>query len=206
MGQYTSHMTGAVSTVADQIVLGSFGAALAAGASVIAFILGAATTSILVNWGLRESLRGAYCLPLVLEAVLLLAFGAFGAALSAFPAVFAPTTVLLLCYLMGLQNAVITKISKTEIRTTHVTGLITDIGIEVGKAFFINRDPEKPMVGADRRKLRMCTGLAGFFLAGGLVGALGFKLAGYIATVPLALILAALCARPIAQDLVIKRG
>jgi len=38
----------------------------------------------------------------------------------------------LLCFIMGLQNAVITKISHAEIRTTHVTGLVTDVGIELG--------------------------------------------------------------------------
>lgn len=206
VGQYTSHMTGAVSIVADQIVLGNFGVALAASASILAFVLGAATTAVLVNWGLREGLRSAYCLPLTLEAALLLTFGVFGAALAAFPALFASMTVLLLCFLMGLQNAVITKISKAEIRTTHVTGLITDIGIELGKACFVNRDSEKPAVEADRRKLHVCTSLAGCFLTGGLLGALGFKLAGYVATVPLAFILAVLCARPIAQDLARKRG
>jgi hypothetical protein len=42
--------------------------------------------------------------------------------------------VVILCYIMGLQNAVITKISRAEIRTTHVTGLVTDIGIELGQA------------------------------------------------------------------------
>lgn len=47
-----------------------------------------------------------------------------------------PLTVALLCFVMGLQNAMITKISKAEIRTTHVTGLVTDIGIEIGKSLY----------------------------------------------------------------------
>ena len=34
---------------------------------------------------------------------------------------------------MGLQNAIMTKISKAEIRTTHMTGVVTDIGIELGR-------------------------------------------------------------------------
>ncbi|WP_298923175.1 YoaK family protein [uncultured Ramlibacter sp.] len=206
VGQYTSHMTGAVSMVADHLVMGSVGMALAAAASVVAFVMGAATTAVLVNWGLRNGLFGAYCLPLALEAALLLVFGIFGAAIAAFPAFFAPVTVLLLCFLMGLQNAVITKISKAEIRTTHVTGLVTDIGIELGKALFVNWDTGKPGVAADRRKLHVHAWLAGCFFAGGLIGALGFKHLGYVATVPLALILAVLVARPIAQDLARRRA
>jgi len=33
--------------------------------------------------------------------------------------------VLLLCFMMGLQNAVISKLSNAEIRTTHVAGIVT---------------------------------------------------------------------------------
>jgi len=32
-----------------------------------------------------------------------------------------PATVMLLCFVMGLQNAVISKLSRAEIRTTHIT-------------------------------------------------------------------------------------
>jgi uncharacterized membrane protein YoaK (UPF0700 family) len=39
----------------------------------------------------------------------------------------------MLCFIMGLQNATVTKISGARIRTTHVTGMITDVGIELGK-------------------------------------------------------------------------
>lgn len=37
---------------------------------------------------------------------------------------------------MGLQNATITKISGAEIRTTHVTGVITDLGLESVQLFY----------------------------------------------------------------------
>ena len=33
---------------------------------------------------------------------------------------------------MGLQNAVVTRIFHAWVRTTHVTGMVTDIGIELG--------------------------------------------------------------------------
>ena len=69
-------------------------------------------------------------MPLLLESGALLVFGLFGAAIAAWSQLFVPVTVVLLCFIMGLQNAVITKISKAEIRTTHITGLVTDLGIE----------------------------------------------------------------------------
>src|SRR5262245_24226726 len=74
VGQYTSHMTGIVSSMADNLVLGQHVLAVAALGALIAFMAGAATTAFVVNWCLRHQLRSAFSLPLALEALLLLAF------------------------------------------------------------------------------------------------------------------------------------
>ena len=200
VGQYTSHMTGQVSAFTDHVVLGNFTVAMAALGAVLAFIGGAMTTAILVNWGLRRHLHSAYSLPLFLEAVALLVFGVFGASIDLFAPVFVPLTVLLLCFIMGLQNAVITKISRAEIRTTHVTGLVTDLGIELGKLLYVNRHEGLAPVLANRMRLRIHTRLVLAFLVGGLAGALGFKYLGYISTLPLALGLWLLGLRPFLSD------
>jgi uncharacterized membrane protein YoaK (UPF0700 family) len=158
-------------------------------------------TAVLVNWGLRRALRSAYGLPLLLESLLLLIFGLFGGAINLVGAIFVPMTVLLLCFIMGLQNAVITKISRAEIRTTHVTGLLTDFGIELGKLVYVNASHGMSPVLANRPKLKLQGQLIGSFLLGGLVGAMGFKQAGFIMSLPLALVLLALVLRPIWTDL-----
>jgi uncharacterized membrane protein YoaK (UPF0700 family) len=201
VGRYTSHMTGIVSSVADDVVLGHLDLALAGLACLMAFLLGAMCTAIMVNWGLRQHLRSSYSLPLMLESFALLVFGLFGAAIAAWSQVFLPVTVVLLCFIMGLQNAVITKISKAEIRTTHITGLVTDIGIELGKWVYLNRLHEPSPVKANRERLRIQTGLVMGFLLGGLLGAMGFKHWGYVTTVPLAGLLWLLSLRPLLDDL-----
>lgn len=201
VGQYTSHMTGIVSTMSDQMVLGHAALAMVALASLLSFLLGAMTTAILVNWGLRRDLRGAYSLPLLLEAALLLAFGLLGAGLRLQTALLVPVTVLLLCYMMGLQNAVISKISRAEIRTTHVTGLVTDLGIELGKLVYVNRRAGRGPVRASRERMRTQGLLIGLFFVGGVSGAFGFQLAGYVTTVPLALALLLIASRPVLRDL-----
>lgn len=200
VGQYTSHMTGILSSVADNLVLGQLALAGAGMGAVLAFLLGAMTTAWLVNWGLRHELRSAYGLPLILEASLLLVFGLFGAAISLLTTVFLPLTVVLLCFIMGLQNAVITKISRAVIRTTHITGLLTDVGIELGKLLYVNRQQDPQPVRANRDRLRVHSQLIGCFFLGGLAGALGFKHAGYISTVPLAALLLLLVLRPALDD------
>lgn len=201
IGHYTSHMTGLLSAVADHLVLGQFALAAASLAAIAAFLGGAMTTALMVNWGLRRQLRSAFARPLALETSLLLVFGLFGAAINLHAGLFAPLTVLLLCYIMGLQNAVITKVSNAEIRTTHVTGLVTDIGIELGKLLYFNRSPAPTRVVANRRKLRIHLSLLAAFFAGSVLGALGFQLWGYITTVPLAMLLGVLISGPLLHDL-----
>lgn len=201
VGQYTSHMTGVVSSMADHLVLGQ-GLLAAAGLALLAtFVAGAMTTAVIVNWGRQHRLHSRYALPLLLEAAALLAFGLLGASLGLHTALLLPVTVLLLGFIMGLQNAVITKISRAEIRTTHVTGLVTDLGIELGKLAYLNRHPGAEPVQANLERLRTHGLLIGVFFAGGLAGALGFKTAGYITTVPLAVLLLVLSLKPLLADL-----
>jgi uncharacterized membrane protein YoaK (UPF0700 family) len=201
VGQYTSHMSGILSSVADNLILGQIQLAIVGVALVVSFLCGSMTTAWMVNWSQRRQMRSAFARPLLIEAGLLLIFGIFGTAINHFAELFVPVTVMLLCFIMGLQNAVITKISHAEIRTTHVTGLLTDLGIELGKLSYFNRSGIPQKVVANRRKLRIHALLVSSFFGGALVGAFGFKTFGYVATVPLAIVLIVLTWGPILDDL-----
>lgn len=202
--QYTSHMTGVVSSIADDIVLGDITLALTGMVLVAAFMLGAANTAVLINWARRRHMHSEYALSLMLEAVLLLAFGLLGANLAGHTELLVPATVLLLCFVMGLQNAIVTKISQAEIRTTHVTGIVTDLGIELGRLVYWNHSKannEFHPVRANRDKLRIHALILGMFLLGGTVGAAAFKTLGFTAAVPFALLLVLMAALPVLDDL-----
>jgi uncharacterized membrane protein YoaK (UPF0700 family) len=201
--QYTSHMTGIVSSAADNLALGagSFDLVLDALGAIVSFMLGAACTAVMVNYARRRRLASEYALPLLLEAVLLLAFGVLGARLSTVEGLFVPATVMVLCFTMGLQNALVTKLSHAEIRTTHMTGIVTDIGIELGKLAYWNRAGGEPKVRADGARLRLLIALLGSFFVGGVLGAHGFKQAGYLACLPLAFVLCGLAIVPALDDL-----
>ena len=200
--QYTSHMTGIVSAMADSLALGTVDLALAGLGALLSFIFGAACSAVLVNFSRQYELHSEFAFPLMLEAMLLLCFGLVGARLSVVDGLFVSLTVMLLSFIMGLQNALVTKLSRAEIRTTHVTGIVTDIGIELGKFVYRNRAHVAPAdrVVANRDRLQLLTALLLFFFVGGIAGALGFKQVGYGATVPLALVLSALASVPIADD------
>lgn len=191
VGQYTSHMTGIVSAIADHLVLGTYALAAVGTVSLTSFIAGAATSALLINWGRRNTRRKQYAYPVALEALLLLCFGVLGVATSATVHVL-PLSLPLLCFLMGLQNATITKLSGARIRTTHLTGMVTDIGIEIGKVLYLHRDRGRlahVRVVADHRKLALLSTLVATFLIGGIVGAFGFSVYGYVFCVPLAALL-----------------
>jgi uncharacterized membrane protein YoaK (UPF0700 family) len=199
VGEYTSHMTGMVSAAADNLVLGQSTAAFAALLMLLSFIVGSATTAIMVNYAKRNALSYIYTPVLLLEAILLLVFGVIGSRLLDRELITVSLTAVLLCYLMGLQNALITKISNAEIRTTHVTGLVTDIGIELGKMLYWNRQDKHPTdaaVSVNVHKLHLHIMLVCSFFSGGLVGAAGFKYIGFISTLPLALALVTLGLAP----------
>ena len=201
---YTSHMTGFLSLLADNLVLGNMALVLSAVGILWAFLSGAGSTAILVNWAQSHRLRSGFALPLLLEALLMLVFGLMGAITMNWNTVFTvPLTVLLLAYIMGLQNAVVTKMSSSEIRTTHMTGILTDLGIEMGKMFYWNRSSTPPdaYVRANHARMRLFSSLVAIFTLGGVVGAAGFKYIGFVWVIPLAALILGLSLPPLWADL-----
>ncbi|MEF9999739.1 MAG: YoaK family protein [Comamonas sp.] len=203
---YTSHMTGFASQLADGLVLENGKLLLNALGAILSFMTGAAVCAVLVNWGRQRQHYSVYALPLMLEALMLLPFGIMGAATLAWNTPFAvPLTVLLLSFMMGLQNAVGSKTSGGSTRTTHMTGNFTDLGMELGKMLFWRRHAGTALADAqavrhDWTRMRTCAGLIGMFVLGSLAGALGFKHIGFFCVVPLAALLLALSVPPFLRD------
>lgn len=203
IARYTSHMSGIISAIGDDLALNNLISVLGGISLLLSFLFGAATTAIIVNWGHRRKIHSEFALPLLVEAILLLIFGLVGANLNLHLPLTVPAIALLLCFVMGLQNAIVTKASKAEIRTTHMTGVITDIGIELGKLVYWNRsreDNDKGYVKANREKLKTHLFIFGMFLIGGIIGAVSFKKAGYISVVPLSLSLVLIAGLQIYRD------
>jgi len=195
---YTSHMTGLTASVADHIVLRSWGLVRIGLIAIAAFVLGAAACAVLFNWGRRRHHEARYATVLVVEAVLILAFGALADQLTWRHRDL--VSVAVLCFTMGLQNAIITKISAAQIRTTHVTGMVTDIGIELGKLAYRSRLAGQPPVTADLPKLGMLAGLVALFFVGGIAGAAGYLAMGFPVLVAPALVLLVVAAPPLVAD------
>ncbi|WP_405217834.1 YoaK family protein [Agrococcus sp. Ld7] len=196
---YTSHMTGLTAILADSLAVGAFDVAVLSAVGIGAFVVGAAACAMLFNWARRRGLRSRYALVLLLEAVLALLIGLLAQELTTEGRTWALIAVL--GFTMGMQNAIITKISNAQIRTTHVTGMVTDIGIELGKLVYPRRADDPEPVRADLGKLGLHTLLVGAFFVGGLTGALSYMVLGFVTVVPTACILLLLASIPVVEDL-----
>ena len=203
---YTSHMSGTVSRAADEFALGHTVTALAAVSTIMVFALGAATTSFLVSLGRRHRFRSHYAFALAMEGVLLLMFGMMGPHLAHVHRIALPATIILLSFTMGMQNAIVTTISHAEVRTTHMTGVVTDLGIELSRLFYmnVNRDRRLKHIVANRDKIKLHGLILAAFFGGGVIGALGFKHVGYKVTIFLAGFLFLLAVRPLIYDFKVR--
>lgn len=196
---YTSHMTGLTAMLADTLAAGALDVALLCLVGITAFVAGAAACALLFNWGRRRGLRSRYANVLLVEAMLVLLIGLVAEQLSTDGRSWA--LIALLGLTMGLQNAIITKISNAQIRTTHVTGMITDIGIELGKLAYPRRRGDPEPVRPDLGRLGLHALLVSTFFLGGLVGALAYGAIGFVTVVPTACLLLAFASIPLIDDL-----
>lgn len=170
-GSFTANMTGNVSAFADYLANGQLALALSFLGLLIAFISGASMAALVVQLGEKRHLRSIYAVVIIFEAALLLAV-----ALIIPPHADAPqeiTLVFSLSFIMGLQNATTTLISKARVRTTHVSGMATDVGIELAALL---GDPSSRQDARPKLKLHSLTLVS--FAAGGVCGAFLFGLMG----------------------------
>ena len=177
VGFFSANMTGNVSSLSDHIALGEWRVGAFYLMIVLAFIGGAAVSTLLINAGRRREIHGIYAFSILAEAVLMTLLGCADLWLPQTSR--GPVVILGLSFLMGLQNAVVTCISDARVRTTHVSGMATDIGIELSMLFDIARGRETHMDAAPYwSKLRLHVQTVLSFLAGGVVGVLIYQAIG----------------------------
>lgn len=133
-GNYTSHASGNVSRAADDLASGRGISSASAIVLVAAFFAGAFVASLAIEGRPLKRLPFTYGALLLGEAVLLGVFMGATDDLLAKSGVHDAESALL-CAAMGIQNSLVTRLSGAVVRTTHVTGVVTDLGIEAARWF-----------------------------------------------------------------------
>jgi uncharacterized membrane protein YoaK (UPF0700 family) len=134
IGSFTSHVTGNVGRLANDIASHDPGAATGALTMIGAFLAGAFAASMIIESDALGTVAYAYGAALAVEATLLVAFTLAFAGLAG-GHLLHDFEGALLCGAMGMQNSLVTRLSGAVVRTTHLTGVITDLGIEGARWF-----------------------------------------------------------------------
>lgn len=160
----TTNVTGHFAFFVDEIFKLHFWQGFVYFLYIFFFFLGSFVSNFIVEFLSKKSYRFIYIIPTIIESVILLLLAVFG------PFLISKNPNLLACSLlfaMGLQNSLVTTISNATIRTTHLTGLFTDLGIELSQLFFYKQKEQKEKLYSSI-KLRMT--IITFFFIGGLIG------------------------------------
>lgn len=192
VGYYSANMTGNVSFLSEYLVTGDFALAGMFALIVVAFIAGAFASGMMINAGRRRRIRAIYAMSVIVEGILLLALGAGGLLVPAFGR--SAALILGMSFAMGLQNAAATRISNARVRTTHVSGMVTDIGLELSAIVDAVRGklPREELTGnAAKLALHSATIIA--FLIGGVLGVLFYTSVGGAMLIGAGLLLVAVC-------------
>jgi uncharacterized membrane protein YoaK (UPF0700 family)/anti-anti-sigma regulatory factor len=136
---------------------------------------------VLTELGRRRRWASIYVLPMAVEAVLLAVFAIlidWNAAGEWHGKTARLWLTLLPSFAMGLQNATISRISGGTVRTTHVTGVVSDLGLETAVWVMRRGLPTPPAstrgTFATGGRIVMLASIVGSFVLGAALGALAY--------------------------------
>jgi len=131
---------------------------------IFSFLFGSFFSSFLIEKFRNNGKLNIFVIPTIIESLVLLFIALMS---NVVKIMHSDLIACLLLFAMGLQNSYVTKISNAVVRTTHLTGLFTDLGIEISQLFFPKVYPNKEKLKAT---IKLRTYIILFFFAGGLVG------------------------------------
>ncbi len=108
---------------------------------ILSFLVGAFVSNLLIEIISRIKPSISYTVPMGIEIIIISVVGIFGSR-SVLSNINGQIIACALLFAMGLQNSLVTKASQSVVRTTHLTGLFTDLGIELSQLFFYRKTIE----------------------------------------------------------------
>lgn len=169
LGTLTTNITGHFGFFVDEVFKLNWSDTYIYFLYVFAFFAGSFVSNLFVEIVFRFNERYIYVIPALIEVAILSAVAFYGYELYIVNPRFIAFTLL---FAMGLQNALVTVISNAIVRTTHLTGLFTDLGIELSQLFFYKNNYQKTrLLSTISLRFRI---IFSFFL-GGIIGGFLFN-------------------------------
>ena len=202
-GMTVSHVTGNATHLGQLFVEGRWTTAALTAFLPVCFLIGAMLAGVAEQFAVRRRQRLVYVLPVAIEAALLALLSFLivwqdAHATDATPRSWRSGAFYLVTGIgslaMGLQNATITRISGAAVRTTHLTGVVTDVGLELAAwlAHVYDRIRGRRAPRPSARRVALLGAIAASFVVGVVVGTFVYETFPGLALVPPALFLLAL--------------
>jgi uncharacterized membrane protein YoaK (UPF0700 family) len=184
-GVFAASMTGNVSWMAEQLEAGAGRTAGFFAAVIALFIAGSFCCASATASGLRRKQAGVYAACL------------FGEALGIAASAFVHTPVLLCCalaFLMGWQNSLATTLTGARVRATHLSGICTDVGIELSSLWSSRGVAADAEASLRWHRIVLSSATIAAFFVGAFLGCVAFGRVAGLALVFVAAILSGIAA------------
>lgn len=163
---FASNVTGHVAIFAEELVKGHGHQIGVVGAWLGLFISGAFVANLCVTLIGDRRPRIGRAIPLVLEILALVGVGYYGHQHYAETLTETEYLVGILLFTMGLQNSMVATVSNGIVKTTHLTGLSTDLGMEISMMLQQRYRRDERL----RFKLKLHLIIFTMYIAGGVIG------------------------------------
>jgi uncharacterized membrane protein YoaK (UPF0700 family) len=134
----TTNVTGHFAYFAEEVLQHNYDAAITFFVFTIFFLMGSFTSSFIAEYISIKNPDFSHIIPITIEIIVLICVGVFGIQ-SGIESLNGKLSAFFMLFAMGIQNSLVTNISRSTVRTTHLTGLFTDLGIELSQLFFYKK-------------------------------------------------------------------
>lgn len=169
---FTSNITGHVANLAKHVVEQNWQEIVVFVVWLLLFFMGAFMSNFIVKSLEHKSRYRAHSTPIVIEIILLLFVAIYGHNFYRETQIERETVIGVIIFSMGLQNSLVSTISGGLIKSTHLTGLFTDLGGDVSEWLH----PNVAKTEATRNKIYIRLTVLGFYFFGGIMGGYFFNL------------------------------
>ncbi|WDF54786.1 YoaK family protein [Mucilaginibacter sp. KACC 22063] len=172
---FTSNVTGHVASLANHIVRQHFHEIMVFMIWLLMFFFGAFTSNFIIRSFEHKSYYTAHSTPVILEIFILLFVAIYGNHFFAGSDTEREYIIGALLFANGLQNNMVSTVSGGLVKTSHLTGLFTDLGGEVAEWLH----PKSLKAKITKEKILIRTTILGCYITGGIVGGIFFDIYGF---------------------------
>jgi uncharacterized membrane protein YoaK (UPF0700 family) len=172
---FSSNITGHMAIFSEEIIRGNLHQTIVMFVWLLSFLAGAFTAHFLISHLKRDGNFYANSSTIFVEILILIGVAIYGKLFYMESLIETEVLVGLLLFAMGYQNSLTATITNNVVKTSHLTGLFTDLGISLSLWSAKSNRSNSVL----RQKLQLQGTIAGTYFLGGLFGGYIYAIAGF---------------------------